>query len=239
MRSRLNQVLRYRRLNHRRQRDSKNRAADDNASLRQAVALDPSNVTTLNNLALTGSRNLRPYTEAVQLLEAAAQADPSNKDVVDNLYLHASAHVQGHGFDRLDLVLYLPALISGLLMAAILLGYVQVPTFVTAACIGVFTVLIVIYSVLDIVRNRRRFLALRASTRSLYRRRFHWDLFVQTGFFLITFALPALVVYIIEDALDAPGWTELLVVGAMVVAWWFVARRLWYERVRGLVASKR
>jgi tetratricopeptide (TPR) repeat protein len=208
------------------------------AHLREAVAMDPQDPTLLNNLAIAGSR-FRSRVESVRMLESAVRLDPTNPLLVDNLYLKTSELAGGRGYDRLDLMLYAPFAVLMLLDAAIFLGWVHPPALVTAAALALTLMMVVVISVADYMRNRRRMKATAPSTQQLYRRRFLWDHFMQTAYFVITFGVPGLVIVTIDAAFSHPNLLWLLSAFAWMVVWYFTALPFWYSHVRGWVASKR
>jgi len=206
--------------------------------LRSARKLDPVDAIVLNNLALARSAYL-PSTESVRLLEAAVQIDPSNPLLVDNLYLKTADLAHGHGFDRLDVLMFSMYGVLLAIDAVIVLGWVHPPAIVTAIAFGLTLLLVIVYSVADAVRNRRRMLATAKSTRDLYRRRFGWDYFVQMVYFVVTFAIPGLAVAIIDSALGLSGVVQWLIAFAFIIVWTITALPFWYRRVRHWAGSKK
>jgi tetratricopeptide (TPR) repeat protein len=206
--------------------------------LRSARELDPVDTMVLNNLALARSVYL-PSTESVTMLEAAVQIDPSNPLLVDNLYLKTSDLAHGHGFDRLDALMFSMYGVLIAIDAVIVLGWVHPPAIVTAIAFGLTLLLVIVYSVADFVRNRQRMKATANSTQQLFRRRFLWDWFVQVVYFVVTFAVPGLALAIIDSALGLSGLVQWLIAFAFIIVWTMTALPFWYKRVRYWAGSKK
>jgi tetratricopeptide (TPR) repeat protein len=206
--------------------------------LRTARELDPGDPIILNNLALARSVYL-PSTESVKLLEAAVQIDPSNPLLVDNLYLKTAEVAHGQGFDRLDVLMFSLYGILIAIDAVIVIGWVHPPAIVTAIAFGLSLLLVIVYSIADLVRNRRRMRATAKSTRDLYRRRFRRDYFVQVIYFVVTFAIPGLALAIIDSALGLSGVVQWLIAFAFIILWTMTALPFWYIRVRYWAGSKK
>ncbi|HET7419969.1 MAG TPA: tetratricopeptide repeat protein [Candidatus Dormibacteraeota bacterium] len=205
------------------------RRGNTQARLREALRLDPSSPWVLNNIAATMPR-LKPRTEAVRLLEEAVRLDPSNKPIVDNLYDVTRAHVAGAGLDRLDIMLGGPTMLAGVLMVAFILGWIRVPSYVTYAAAGLAVPLIVAYAVTDFVRNRARFRSVRTGTRALYLRRFYRDHWLATAAFVVTFAIPAVVIAIVAVGLGVPALVPSLAIVVAFPVW--LAAWPWTKRTR-------
>ena len=197
------------------------------AHLRTARALEPNNPLILNDLAVATSSRWRPREASVRLLEDAVRLDPSDDQLIDNLYLETNAHVRGGGFDRLDIFLGGPTIVFALLTVAFLTGWVAVPSLVANAVAGVFVPLMVAYAVADFVRNRRRLRNLKVGTRLLYFRRFYREHWLSVAYFLVAFSIPVILFAIVGSALGLPA----LVIAAIVVALCPVWVALW-PRIR-------
>jgi tetratricopeptide (TPR) repeat protein len=216
-------------------RKSRKRAA---RHLREALELDPFNPEALNNLALTMPR-LRPRSQSIQLLEMAVQADPTSALFKDNLYVQASAHVRGLGFDRLDLLILPPIWISIVLSALIFVGWIRPPAIVSIAVVVLMFGLLVTHVTLDRVRNRRRLRSLAQPTRSLYRRRYYRDTFAQSLYFAVSLGIPGAVVAILDYRLGLSLVVQWLIVFAVIDIWALLGPRTWRRFVRPRLGSNR
>src|SRR5437868_583129 len=184
------------------------------AHLRTARALEPNNPLILNDLAVATSSRWRPREASVRLLEDAVRLDPSDDQLIDNLYLETNAHVRGGGFDRLDIFLGGPTIVFALLTVAFLTGWVAVPSLVANAVAGVFVPLMVAYAVADFVRNRRRLRNLKVGTRLLYFRRFYREHWLSIAYFLVAFSIPVILLAVVGSALGIPA----VLIAAIVLA---------------------
>jgi tetratricopeptide (TPR) repeat protein len=202
------------------------RRKEAQAHFRNALRLDPNDPEILHNVAVTMPR-LRPRTETVRLLEEAVRLDPSDKHIADNLYIEASGHVHGGGFDRLDIFLGGPTIVFALLTLAFLTGWIPVPSLVADAVAGVFVPLMVAYAVADFVRNRRRLRSLKVGTRLLYFGRFYREHWLSVAYFLVVFSIPVILFAIVGSAVGLPT----LLIAAIVVAAFPVWVALW-PRIR-------
>jgi Tfp pilus assembly protein PilF len=190
------------------------------AHMRIAMALEPNNAMVLNNLAVAMSSRWRPRTQSLQLLEEAARLDPSDRLLLENLYEESSAHVRGSGIDRLDVILGAPTILFAAGALAVLEGWVHLPAPAGDAIIAIAVPLMVAYAIADFVRNRGRLRNLRSGTRWLYFSRFYRDHWQATLAFVLTFAIPVVVIAVIAAAVGAPTLLiGLLVVGALPA--WF------------------
>jgi tetratricopeptide (TPR) repeat protein len=206
--------------------------------LGRALELDPSDPVALNNLALTAPR-LRPRSHSIRLMEMAVQADPTSALYVDNLYFQASAHVRGTGFDRLDLMILPPILISIAVSAVIFLGWVRPPAIVSIAVFVLMFGLIITYAVLDWIRNRGRLRSLAKPTRQLYKRRFYRDTLVQSLYFAVSLGIPGVVVAILDYRLGLSTLVQWLIVFGLIGIWALLGPRVWYRYVRPRLGSNR
>ena len=214
------------------------RRKEAQAHFRDALRLDPTDPSILNDLAASMPR-LRPRTQSVKLLEEAVRLDPSDRLIVDNLYIETSAHIRGYGFDRLDLFMLTPTLVCVALTAVIFFGWVHPPAIVSLAALALTLTLTVAYAIADFMRNRGRMRSLKPGTRALYLRRFYRDHFLSLVYFVITFGIPALAVGIVDSALGLPSLVQWLGLFVVIVAWALLGPRGWHSRVRPWLARGR
>jgi tetratricopeptide (TPR) repeat protein len=207
---------------------------------RQAVKIDPTDAMALDGLAKWLAKQRR-NDEARSLLETAARTDPSAEPVLDNLYRQTFHHLSGRGpADRLDIAVLTPFLLFLAIDATIVLGWIHPPALLTAASIGITLLLVVVYSVLDGVRSRRRYVALRTPVQLNYRRRLARDSRQTLGFilyFTATCVLPAIVLSIVVQSAGAAEWLQWTVAAAVLVVWippgavaWLAYVRPWLMR---------
>ena len=207
------------------------RKEETQAHLRQALEIDPNNAWVINNLAVTMPR-LKPRTETVRLLEEAVRLDPSQTVLVENLWAESTVHVQGGGFDRLDIFLGGPTLVMAALAVVVLLGWIPVPHLVSIAVVAVAVPLVVVYAVGDFVRNRARLRNLRTGTRAMYLRRFYRGRRMAVLFFLLTMLVPLSVLGAVATSMGAPLVLTAGVILAAGMVWIGVAPLIWHTRVQ-------
>lgn len=212
------------------------RKKEAEAWFRQAVRVDPGDAMALNDLGRCLGKQGRTD-EARSILETAARTDPSEEVVMDNLYRQTYRHLSGRRgpADRLDLAVLMPFFAFLLIDAAIFLGWIHPPAIATAVTLGVTLALIIVYSVLDTVRSRRRFLALKTPVRLNYRRRFLRDSRQTIGFilfFVATCVLPAIILSIVVQNAGAAVWLQWAVAVGVLVVWIAPGGLAWLAFVR-------
>jgi tetratricopeptide (TPR) repeat protein len=189
------------------------------AHVRIALALDPNDPMTLNNVAVALSSRWRPHTRSVRLLEDAVRLDPADEVLFENLYEEARAHVRGAGIDRLDVLLGGPTIVFAVAALAVLQGWVRVPSLAGDAVIAVAVPLIIAYAIADYVRNRARLRNLKSGTRITYLSRFYREHWVAMAYFVVAFAVPVIVLGVLASALGVPGQLVALLVLAALPTW--------------------
>lgn len=208
------------------------------AHLSDALALDPNNPLLLNDLA-TIQPWFKPQTKAVHLLEEAVRLDPSDKQIVENLWATSTTHVKGAGFDRLDIFLGGPTIVFAMAALAVLVGWVHVPNLVGDAVIAVAVPLIIAYAVADFVRNRARLRNLRSGTRAMYLRRFYGDHWMAVLFFALTMFIPLVLLGGLAASAGIPMALTTGILVAVAMLWILLAPLIWRTRLKPWITRRR
>lgn len=208
------------------------------AHLTDALALDPNNPLLLNDLA-TIQPWFKPQTKAVHLLEEAARLDPSDKQIVENLWATSATHVKGAGIDRLDIFLGGPTFLLAGLTLAVLENWIRLPGFLGTAVVAAFVPLLVAYVVADFVRNRERLRNLRKGTRALYLQRFYKDHWMAVLFFALTMFIPLVLLGGLAASIGIPAVLTSGILLALAMLWIVLAPLVWRTRLKPWITRRR
>jgi len=215
-------------------------AKEAEAFFRDAVRVDPSDAEAISDLATALARQGRDA-EARQIIESAARTDPSSEEVMQNLYRRTYHYVSGGEVDRLDAIMWPAFGIAVTLDAMIVLGWLHPPAIVTAAVFALTLILVIVFSVLDTIRNRRRMKSLSDPLQAHFRRSLMRDWRRVFGFllyFIASFGIPAILFGVLGSAIGLPAVVMWAAVAALLIAWLPAGGWLWFRFVRRIVVGE-